>query len=768
MAPVIPLVIGLLCGPAFAGVEDDLESAERSATDLVETAGALDQRIAPGRAFLSQVDAQNRYDDALQSLVLQDYRQAAETLFALVTTGALLDPETQRDAEWYLSEALLGMGNIVTAEARLRAVAEASEHPYRELAVRRLLELYAGSGQERAFTDLYEREIVRGRVRSNDVVTYTIAKSFYLRKDYERAAQYFAEVVPGARYYSRSQYFLGVLRLLASDLDGALPFFEAAAASPADTDDLVKTQDLALLAIGRIHYEKFEFDEASESYRKVSPRSPYLADVLREQVWSSIRRERYDEALSDIDLFLLAFPEHRYSGQLRVVRGHLFMGCAQEPTRCPDPEVAGGGDDAYERALNAYDAIVADYSPIRDRFGRLARSQDEPRAYFAEVFATDEEAGGELPPFVVAMMRGDEELGGALELYERVQEQQADLVESELMVAELQAMLDGPMAVGGFEASRYQAIVNQARAIREQVELLDLEQAWLAGQDVQGLDRFDQEVSNIQLMSDAVEDRLRRRRASVERASGSETERLSDEIAAVDREIDLARDEVSLIRRQLDAPNKLSDEDRDAVEQEVEGIMEVLLDSRTRLAELRVELSQIRAPIERLEESPVATGVDAELTGAIERLRGDYQSMRTGSDAEIAARFDAVHAQLEDAQATYARVLDRIETLAESEIATIRERFAAEVVEVAAQRAELDVTSREVETVAVDLTRQGFARMESFFAESVLKAELGIIDVYWARKLEIADQRQRIQDERNTLVSELERRFAIIRQKLEQ
>ena len=68
----------------------------------------------------------------------------------------------------------------------------------------------------------------------------------------------------------------------------------------------------------------------------------------------------------------------------------------------------------------------------------------------------------------------------------------------------------------------------------------------------------------------------------------------------------------------------------------------------------------------------------------------------------------------------------------------------------------------------MSLTRSGFARMEDFFADSVLKAEMGIIDVYWARKLEIADQRERIQDERNMLVAELERRFAIIRQKMEQ
>lgn len=768
---LIPLVLGLLAGPAYAGVEDDLDVAARSAEDLVGIAEDLDHRIAPGRAFLNQIDAMNRFDEALSSLVVGDYREAAEGLFALVTTGALLDPDTHREAEWYLAEALFGMGNIVTAEARFRMMAEDAGHPFREMAVRRLLELYASSGQDLRFNELYEREIVRGRVRSSGVVTYTIAKSFYTRGDFERARQYFADLPIGDRYYTRARYFLGVIAIREGDLDASLPFFEAAASGSADTVELRETQDLAYLALARVAYEQSRFDEAATYYQQVSGDSDSLADVLREQVWSYIKQDRYDDALRAVELFLVAFPEQRYTGELRVVRGHLFMGCGQDPKLCPNPDFVVGQGDAYERALDAYDGIVADYSPIRDRFAGLAGSSDEPRAYFADVFAAGTTDAKGLPAFAVAMMRNDEELGGALDVYERVQRQEADLVESELMVAELDAILAGPMAVGGFEASRYQAIVNQARAIREQVELLDREQEWLADQDVAGLERFDNEVASIQEMSEDVEDRLNNRRQRSAEARGSRAEQVSDQISEVDRMIDDARDEVRQLRQKLAAPNQLDEEERQAVESEIAGVVEVLLDTRTRLSELRIELSQLRAPLSGLE--PEARGsteakVDEELTGAIESLRSNYKAMRTGADAEIAGRFDRVHQRLEHAQETYARVLDRIETLAESEIASIRERFASEKTDVAAQRVELDATTKDAERVAVDLTRRGFARMESFFAESVLKAELGIIDVYWARKLDIADQRERIQEERNTLVAELERRFAVIRQKMEQ
>ncbi|MCB9671749.1 MAG: tetratricopeptide repeat protein [Alphaproteobacteria bacterium] len=768
MLSVIQLALGLVLAPAYAGVVDDLDRAGVSAEELVVTAEQLDHRIAPGRAFLNNVDAVGRFEDNLFALMVGEYRKAAEGFFGLVTTGALQDADLHRDAEWYLAEALFGMGNVVTAEARFRVVAEDDGHPFREDAVRRLLELYAKTDQDERFTELYEKEIVRGRVNASGVVTYTIARSFYQRGDIARARDYFKDLPPGDPWYTRAQYFLGVLELREGDIDGAIPFFQAASEGSVTDVAQRKTQDLALLALARLAYERSDFEKAGEYYQVISGDSPYLADVLREQVWSFIKQNRYDEALRAAELFLLAFPEHRYAGELRVVQGHLYMGCGQQPDRCPQPDLPIGEGDAYERALTTYEKIVEDYEPVRDRFSDLASSKDEPGVYFQKVFAAHAPDDSGLPPFAVAMMRGDEELDHALRVYERIEEQRTDLFESELMVAELEAILSGPTAVGGFEASRYMAIVNQARAIREQVELLEIEKAWLAEQDVSGLERFDTTMASIQSMSKDAEERIRSQR-ELQTGRDDAASSVSSQITEVERMIEEGHDEIDKLRRRLAAPNILDEAGRRDVERELSDVETILRDSRTRLTELRVRLSQLRMPT--VEDAPRRAKpgeVDKELTQAIGSLRQSYQSVRPGQTAEIAKRFDAVHERLRTAQELYSRVLDRIETLAESEIARVRERFAAEAVEVRAQRAEIDDATLEAEKLAVSLTRSGFARMEDFFADSVLKAEMGIIDVYWARKLEIADQRERIQDERNMLVAELERRFAIIRQKMEQ
>jgi TolA-binding protein len=761
------LISALLAMPAFGSVTDDLDRATRSADELTARANDLDHRIAPGRAFLNQTDAIQAYEENLLALVLKQYRTAAEGFYALVSTGALRDANRHREAEWYLAEALFGMDNLVTAQSMYEATAEQSDHPFREEAVRRLLELYAVTDQDDAFKLLYEAEIVRGRVEASGVVTYTIGKSFYTRGEMDRARGYFQDVLLGDPYYSRAQYFLGVMALRDGAADTAVPFFEAAAEAPVIDTATRQVQDLALLAVARIAYEQSDFDRATEYYQRISGDSAYLADVLREQVWSAIKQERYDNALRGADLFLLAFPEHQYTGELRVVRGHLYMGCGQTPERCPDPDLPIGEGDAYERALYAYEAIVADYTPIQERFAALANSQDEPAEYFRQVFAAGASDAEGLPQFAVSMMRSDTELDAALTVYERLQEQRADLADSEAIVAELQALLSGPTSVGGYDASRYQAVVNQARAIREQVELLDLEAAWLEEEEVSGLDRFDAEMSAIQVLSEDAEERIKSSRKA-QTGRDDAVKRVRREIEETESLVADATLDIETLRRKLAAPNDLDALEREAVEVDIADVEAILSDTTARLGELRVRLSQIRMPTADAEVGRGATTSTDELETAIADLREDYKRVRPAKSREIADRFDALHEQLADAADTYARVLDRIETLADSEVARVREQFAVEVENVRAQRAELDATSARTETLAVDLTRKGFGRMDDFFQDSVLKAEMGIIDVYWARKLELADQRERIQDERNMLVAELERRFAIIRQKMEQ
>src|SRR5690606_37661807 len=111
--------------------------------------------------------------------------------------------------------------------------------------------------------------------------------------------------------------------------------------------------DLALLALGRVRLEQGRFDEAADWYGRVGGDSRFLADKLYELVWTFIRqreavlerladedarmgdaerarldlraRELIKEALRGVEIFLLAYPEHQYTAQLKLIQGHLHM-----------------------------------------------------------------------------------------------------------------------------------------------------------------------------------------------------------------------------------------------------------------------------------------------------------------------------------------------------------------------------------------------------------------------------------------------------------
>ena len=101
-----------------------------------------------------------------------------------------------------------------------------------------------------------------------------------------------------------------------------------------------------------------------------------------------------------------------------------------------------------------------------------------------------------------------------------------------------------------------------------------------------------------------------------------------------------------------------------------------------------------------------------------------------------------------------------------NEIGRLRAEFSREVADVAVERADYVRELDDARGVALALTRGGFGRLEDFFADSVLKADMGIVDVYWAQKLALSDELTRIKEEKDGMLADLERRFQLIHDKM--
>lgn len=749
---------------------------------------SLERKIAPGQGFISADQAMQRYQDAVYDFMVGQHGKAAESFFALVTTAALGDSGLHRDAEWYLAESLFLMGNLEIAASVYRTVADEAVHPFRDDAVRRLLEIYSRDPDSRLFDDLYEREILGNSLAASDLITYSVGKAFHTKRLHGKAKTYFDTLAIDSPYYARARYFMGAMLVedgAERSLKEAVPFFSEILELSIETPEARKLYDLALLALGRIYYELEDYDSAAEAYTRIGGDSEFLDDKLNEIVWTFIKQgEEYvkaarklrgllargegpedaaeqlklldkkkaggfQNALRAVEIFLLAFPEHEYAAELQLVQGHLHF-----------------REVEFDSALTAYEHVIAEYAPVRDRFSDLAGSGAKSRDYFQVVLELDPSSSaytpqeeGALPTYAVAMMMGDRDLSRAVEIYRDLAAQQDTVGQSEQLVEQIELAIGDRAGAGGFQAIRYDLILNQSVDIEQRVALLEAEERWLEvaaggslGTNIAKLRQRREDLSQ-----QAVETAISVR--SVGTAIETRDEQLRNKGARV-AEVDLRR---AFLEREL-SQGSLEGADRAIREAE--------------LADLEDEARKLERPDTHIED--LLTELEVSTSGALGRLTDDisalhaqYVALRGQAGIQAASdvlgeRIDTLHTGAEEAFRRLVATQRLLRDIESTELHRIIERFRTEAVAVERQRADLGNTYDQAEAISTDLMRQAFGRLENFFADSVLGADMGVVNVYWSEWVDVGEKKEVVTNERNELIGELERRFSFLRQKFEQ
>jgi len=736
---------------AHAGeVEDALAMGDEAILQLERRTEQLEGDLGPG-GQLDELAAVQRFQDSLFLHLVGDHEPAAEGFFALVTTGALSDAGLHRDAEWYLAEALLGMENYITAEERFRVVVADDEHPFRKDAVRRLLELYTRKGDVEAFRALYQDEIVSGRVESTPDIVYSLARSFYRQGSHGEATRYFDQIVEGSDFYPKARYFVGVIAVKDGRLDDAVGIFAQVADLTITSADARRVHDLALLALGRIHYERGDYLQAAIEYNRIGGDSEYQADKLYEVIWTSIKQERYQEAINNIEIFLLAYPEHRYSAQLMLNQGHLAM-----------------MREDWSGALVNYEQVIVDYEPVRSRFAMLADpSVDNDTSVQAVLDLDNAELEGGLPSYALAMMRADPELSRALKVFRDLDRQRRDIEASEKIVAELESVMSGQSGMSNMARVRYDAIRARADVIGARLDLVAGEEKWLASADPAGAAAatdLGKRRRELQASLSAGVDEVTTFESRVQQYE-SRLGSLKSEADALRASTDGARAEVDDLRAQLEANAGLDSRTRKQVEADLTEAEAELDKAEADAAALEEQIAQLRAP--DVVRALAKSGVDLdELSAATQQLVTDARGTRPDSRTLLTDRMNALQLSAQSLDQRLARVAKSTMRSESTLLGRFKKRFEEEAADVVVQRVDYQQSLDEAKGVSLRLTRTGFGRLEDFFAQSVLKADTGIVDVYWAQKLEVADEIERVKKEKDALLTDLQQRFKLIRQKI--
>lgn len=748
------LALACLVAPSVgvaAGASDDVADALARLEKLEATAARLQENFTDRSGLLSPEEAKARYEAAVYAYMVGDNHRAAESFYALVESEVLADPRLILDSEWYLGESLFLTGNYsVAASAYSRIVDQGPRHPFFADGVRRLLEVYSVLGDTQHFNETYTRYIASGRVTPNDLIRYTMARSFWRQGQHSRALSLLAEVQSGNQF-SRARYVAGAILAEQGDYPAALAEFQRVLDVPVLISADREINELARLAMARVYYEIGDYRRSVELYQSVPSSSAWFADELYELAWTFIKQEDWESARAQIATFLRSFPDHRYAVQLRLIDAHLSMKLKQ-----------------HDVARAAYEEVVDEYGPLREYLAEAGKGREEAREYFTRVAEAQvfDLGDGVLPAYAIEMLVANEGLSRSLKLHQEVDRQRSELEISRALIEEIElAVMSGSEAVGSFSAGRKQLADLRSELLRARARVLAAEVAVLesSGGNDAIVGRWDE-----------LNARLSTAAQSTEETSGFAQE-ADAQVREVQAEAFRLRELVVELQTQSLAARRLLKENESRLSLADVGVVRVGLERvEADLAAAQRELERIEsAATRRRVLAPVssAAGADqvARLTRECDQLHDRVTSARgRAGDAGFWRQVDSFWSRADAIEAKALATATRLDVEEGRELERLRRVLAEESANVARHASDLDITGARVEEAAIIATQQGFGELEKEFANTVLQADMGIVDVYWIQETEVNDEIKRVKTDRANQNAELESRFALIRQKLQE
>lgn len=753
----LALVLGLVAVGAPRVAAQGSVPADRALSSLESDTQRLMADPVRPHDRKSDTFVEERLADGELYLRLEDYLRAA-----ILFTDIVDHYPTHRaypEALFFLGESLFLAGDYLGARKRYAEVIERGNEPafaeYLQGAISRLIEIAIYTGD---FRDI-DRYFVRLEELPSSTLSVTTA---YYRAKYlynravpvdevlegppnaavqgidqsrlEQARKGFAAIPSGTEFSLRAQYFVGTIHTLRGEHLEAIAAFRAVLGHEPANDEERKILELTYLALGRLCYETGQLEQAIEAYRAVEQTSPHFDRALYEVAWTYIRMGDALQAERALELLSVAAPESPLNADGKVLRGNLLARARR-----------------YGEAEVVFDEVRATFGPIRDELERTRLEHPDLHAYFRQVVRENLDHF-DIDDFLPEASRRWIDLEAD---YERALKVLSDLSESKQLVREtdelaqrIAAVLSAPNGVGVFSDLRRQKERTTAlrnRAARVRAALID-EEARVLGNRQRGADQVRSRRAELQAdimkMPLDTEDFVERDLDELEtyRAAGRELQALRVEMLGLE-----ARMVASKTGLQVVDPEKV---DREVVLAQLAGHQ----------AEIRQYEEQLTWIRRRLEVGRLHVGVGDKRYQADDATRAKFVDL-VSRERELAGSagpaYDAAYSRI----AAVERQLDQRDV----EIAAVVRQRASEMLAVvdeetanlARYRAALGSLGGETEEVVGAIAYLSFNRVRDRFYDLVLRADVGKIDVAWAKR---EDHRIRV----DTLTRERARELQVL------
>lgn len=739
--------------------------AQSSGTDLPTEVSSLESELVrlqteylrPQRLDRN-LDLAGRLAEAQLRYFLQEWDAAATMLVEIVENREFQSLAGWNDARFYLADSLFEDRNFTLSRGVFEEILESGDAEYSLDASRRLLEIALALNEYDRLDELFASMQQRAGALATPEISYVRGKAFYFQERDEEALASMSQVPADHRLYNRAQYFVGVLMTRGARYGEAQGVFESLAerlseATSADERDL---RDLAMLAIGRVHYEQQQWDLARFAYESVRVDSTRIDVATYERAWTQIRQGSTREAIRTLELLEIVAQNPRYASEAALLRGDLYMRLQR-----------------YGDAVQLFESVADAYAPAEEQLRATLQSANDPSAFF-NALIDPETVSLRLPTEVEPWAENDPMLERALLMVADRDTLVADIEECRDIIAELDAVLTGASGAGLFPVFREgwgRAVELQGRVVLTRAQLVDAEADAVADR-LSASDRTQYEQAHVQRMQlqtqflqsprtfDEITENAQRAAGALNEdemeifRSTQEIEGLLDELSALERFVQrqvLSRQrtqgEASRIQAQLD---------------EVESDLRSQLEEADRLIEA-VRIRQLQTS-RSADIGESERDLRARLVQALNAERTLLQGARSQVSGVDFGRYDQMHQTLNAIDDGVETFFIEIGRMVAEQTADVRSTLEEERAAMDRYEAALDRDQAQIDMLAGEIAIASFMDIQRRFSGLTMRANLGILDVAWRGKEDISDRITDLFEERDREYRILDADFAEIRE----
>ncbi len=311
--------------------------------------------------------SQRQLSEALGLVRNGQYAQAIPRLYNLSRRADLAKERVQ--IKYILGVALMEQKLYQIAAFQFVEVIRNGNNKYTQQAIERLSIAADELGEDSLLNYAISKvQLAQFPEKYKDIIYYRLGEIQLKSGRFEEAAQSFARVPSGSRYFAQARFNRGRAQLEAKQPSEALKSFNSLLNSRAQAPVTDPNKVAAGLAIARTYYQAGDFDQAIEWYRKVPRDTEFWHSALFEQSWAYLRAAKFRSVLSNFQSLHSAYYDEFYIPESLLLRAIVYLYI------CKYTEM--------DKVLGLFEKS---YGSVRNSVGQFVQTNKDPISYYQEL-----------------------------------------------------------------------------------------------------------------------------------------------------------------------------------------------------------------------------------------------------------------------------------------------------------------------------------------------------------------------------------------------